>query len=205
MTTDDVKAKNKKLLRIILIVPVAMLAMAYASVPLYDLFCRVTGFGGTTQVAEAFPPEEAVRERQITIRFNADISRDLQWRFAPEQREITVNIGQRGLTAYSAHNPTARPLAGAAIYNVTPLKVGRYFHKVQCFCFEDQTLQPGEQVDMPVMFYVDPALADDPSMDDVTTITLSYTFFKSGTQALEDALEDFYNRPDEAVAPHAEF
>lgn len=112
----------------------------------------------------------------------------------PEKRSIEVKLGQKGLIAFHAKNKANTPLAGSAIYNVTPLKAGKYFHKVQCFCFDEQILQPGENVSMPVMFYIDPKMNDDPNMDDVQTITLSYTFFTSESEELEQALEDFYNQ-----------
>ncbi len=176
----------------ILGIVLGMAALAYASVPLYDMFCRVTGFGGTTQVAESLP--DKIIDRTITIKFNADTSRNLPWNFKPEQRSVDVKLGQKGLTAYSAHNKAEKLTTGTAIYNVTPLKAGKYFHKIQCFCFDEQTLQAGQKVDMPVMFYVDPALNDDPNMNDVQNITLSYTFFRAESEELDQALERFYNQ-----------
>lgn len=184
--------KNARLGLGVLAVVVGMAGLAYASVPLYSLFCRVTGFGGTTQVAESFPDQ--VLERVVTVQFNADTDRNLPWDFEPEERKIEVQLGQKGLTAFRAHNRLPQPVSGTAIYNVTPLKAGKYFHKVQCFCFDEQTLQPGQSVSMPVMFYVDPAMADDQNMNDVHTITLSYTFYRAESEALDDAFEAFYNR-----------
>lgn len=188
----EMARKNARLGLTVLAVVLGMAALSYASVPLYNLFCRVTGFGGTTQVADAYP--ENVLERTVTVQFNADIDRNLAWDFEPEERSIEVKLGQKGLTAFSAHNRTPKPLAGTAIYNVTPLKAGKYFHKVQCFCFDEQILNPGQQVSMPVMFYVDPKMDEDPNMQDVKTITLSYTFFRAESEALEEALEGFYNQ-----------
>lgn len=189
----DLEARNKRTaLRVFAFVGF-MVGMAYASVPLYDLFCRVTGFGGTTQTSEALPGE--VLDRQVTVRFNADTNRNLSWDFGPEANAIEVNLGQQGLIAYKAENTGRAPSAGTAVYNVTPPKVGKYFSKIQCFCFDRQVLQPGEEVDMPVMFYVDPALHDDPYMDDVQTITLSYTFFPADSDELDAALEDYYDSP----------
>ncbi|NUB16363.1 cytochrome c oxidase assembly protein [Azospirillum brasilense] len=161
-----------------------MVGLAYASVPLYALFCQVTGFGGTTQRADAAPARQV--DRVIKVRFNADVNQSLPWRFKPEQKELTVKLGEMGLAAYQAANRVDRPTVGTALYNVTPDKVGKYFNKIECFCFTEQVLEPGQSVDMPVAFFVDPALADDPAMEDVTTITLSYTFFraKDGTQGL---------------------
>ncbi|TWA64491.1 cytochrome c oxidase assembly protein subunit 11 [Azospirillum brasilense] len=161
-----------------------MVGLAYASVPLYALFCQVTGFGGTTQRADAAPVRQV--DRVIKVRFNADVNQSLPWRFKPEQKELTVKLGEMGLAAYQAANKVDRATVGTALYNVTPDKVGKYFNKIECFCFTEQVLEPGQSVDMPVAFFVDPALADDPAMEDVTTITLSYTFFraKDETQVL---------------------
>ncbi|WP_114860632.1 cytochrome c oxidase assembly protein [Azospirillum brasilense] len=161
-----------------------MVGLAYASVPLYALFCQVTGFGGTTQRADAAPVQQV--DRVIKVRFNADVNQSLPWRFKPEQKELTVKLGEMGLAAYQAANRVDRATVGTALYNVTPDKVGKYFNKIECFCFTEQVLEPGQSVDMPVAFFVDPALADDPAMEDVTTITLSYTFFraKDETQVL---------------------
>ncbi|MCB1720681.1 MAG: cytochrome c oxidase assembly protein [Rhodospirillales bacterium] len=184
--------KNARLGLTILGVVLGMAGLAYASVPLYDMFCRVTGFGGTTQTSDIWP--EQIIDRSLTINFNADISPNLPWDFSPEQRSIDVKLGQKGLAAFHAKNKAATPIAGSALYNVTPLKAGKYFHKVQCFCFDEQILQPGENVSMPVLFYVDPKMNDDPNMDDVQTITLSYTFFTSESEELEQAIEDFYNQ-----------
>lgn len=184
--------KNARIGLSILAVVIGMAGLAYASVPLYSLFCRVTGFGGTTQVSEALPG--VILDRTVTIQFNADTDQHLPWDFAPQERSIQVKLGQKGLTAFTAHNRSPHPITGAALYNVTPLKVGKYFHKIQCFCFSEQTLQAGQQVDMPVLFYVDPKMDEDPNMQDVKTITLSYTFFKAESQELEDAMEGFYNQ-----------
>ncbi len=199
-TTDSLERKNKRMLAIVLSVVGGMIFLSFASVPLYDLFCRVTGYGGTTQVSEDLP-DQIVTDRVVTIRFNTDTAPGLPWTFRPEMRQVRVNPGQQGLINYRAENTAEYPIIGTAVYNVTPPKAGRYFHKVQCFCFEEQTLQPGESMHMPVMFYVDPAMADDPNMRDVRTITLSYTFFKAHTQELEQALEDFYNQ-DQPAAGH---
>lgn len=188
---DALASKNKRTGMIVLSVVLAMGILAFASVPLYDLFCRVTGYDGTTQVSDQLP--DMVLDREVVIKFNADTHRNLQWDFKPEQREITVKLGQRGVTAYSAENLTAFPLAGSAIYNVTPFKAGKYFHKIQCFCFDEQILAPHERMDMPVLFYVDPQMAEDPNMDDVKVITLSYNFYKTDSKELEDAMEAFYN------------
>lgn len=156
-------------------VAAAMVGMSYASVPLYRLFCQVTGFGGTTQVASVAPDE--ILDRTITVRFNADIAPGLAWSFEPVQRDMTVRIGETALAFYRARNLTDRPLTGMATFNVTPDKTGQYFNKIACFCFDQQTLEPGQVVDMPVSFFVDPKLARDRALNDVAHITLSYTFF----------------------------
>ena len=191
---DDLKEKNRRTALIVLSVVTGMIGMAYASVPLYNMFCRVTGFGGTTQVAESAPPPEAVLARTITIKFSANTARNMPWRFSPEDRQVTAPLGKKMLTSFRAENPTAESVTGTALYNVTPEKAGKYFHKIQCFCFGEQTLAPNKAVSMPVVFYVDPAMDKDDSMDDVTHITLSYTFFKTGSSDLDNAVEGFYNR-----------
>ena len=177
---------------------VGMLGLTAASVPLYDLFCRVTGFGGTPQVADSVPGAVA-DGRTIPVSFNADRDPQLPWSFQPLQRRIEVVPGESYLAFYAAENRGDVPIVGRAVYNVTPFKVGSYFAKVQCFCFEEQLLQPGERVEMPVSFFVDPAIFEDDSTKDVVEITLSYTFFEdaeasaalaaAGTAAPEDVDE----------------
>ena len=166
----------------------SMVGLAFAAVPLYRLFCQVTGFGGTTQVADAAPAE--IGERLVTIRFNADTARDLPWYFKPEQREMTVRVGEMAMAVYNAVNQSDRALIGSSTFNVTPVKAGAYFNKIECFCFEEQTLAPGERADFPVSFFVDPDIVEDRRLDDVTTITLSYTFFARGEGVTEAALAD---------------
>lgn len=169
-----------------------MLGMAYAAVPLYDLFCRVTGYGGTTSRADTAPL--VVLDRTIKVRFAANTDRNMPWAFRPQQASQTVKVGETGLAFYQAHNPTSRTVHGTATFNVAPFKAGQYFQKIDCFCFTQQTLGPGEQVDMPVTYYIDPAIADDPALDGVREITLSYTFFvdtKAGDElAFNGATED---------------
>jgi cytochrome c oxidase assembly protein subunit 11 len=164
---------------------VGMFGLTAAAVPLYRLFCQVTGYGGTTQRVEV-PPGQA-SEQTITVRFNAEVDPDLPWSFAPEQRQVEVRIGEQSLAYYRARNRSDRAIVGQATYNVTPFKAGPYFDKIACFCFDEQILQPGEEVDMPVSFYVDPEILRDPNTQDVHTITLSYTFFllEDGPEALE--------------------
>lgn len=187
--------KNTKILVSVLGIVVFMVGLAFASVPLYDAFCRVTGFGGTTQVSDYAPPADQILERQIIVKFNSDTNRNLNWSFKPEKRELKVNVGQQGLISFKAKNLDSVPIAGTAVYNVTPLKAGKYFYKTQCFCFDRQLLTPKQVMDMPVVFFIDPAIADDRNMDDVETITLSYSFFKADSKELDAALEEFYNKP----------
>ena len=152
-----------------------MVAASYAAVPLYDWFCRTTGFGGTTQVSTTAPSE--VTDRTIIIRFDANVGPGLAWKFEPEVTTMKVKIGEVVTVHYRATNLTARETVGIAAYNVAPLTVGSYFQKINCFCFTDQRLKPGEKAEMPVVFYVDPALMKDREQDDLSSITLSYTFF----------------------------
>ncbi|MEM6972410.1 MAG: cytochrome c oxidase assembly protein [Pseudomonadota bacterium] len=154
-----------------------MLGMAYAAVPLYDWFCRVTGFGGTTQTAEAREAPE-ILDQTIKIRFDGSLSRGMPWEFRPVDTLHEVRIGETGLAFYEAHNPTDRPVRGHASYNVAPFSVGAYFVKIDCFCFQEQMLQPGETVMMPVTYYVDPEILEDSETDQLHTITLSYTFYE---------------------------
>lgn len=157
-------------------VAIGMAGLSFAAVPLYDLFCRVTGYGGTTQIDREGGPR-ALLERRMTIRFSANISGDLPWSFEPEVRTIDVRVGADALAFYRAENLAPTPTTGTATFNVTPAKAGQYFVKMDCFCFVEQRLGAGESADMPVSFYVDPKISEDPNLDDVTTITLSYTFF----------------------------
>lgn len=152
-----------------------MVGASYAAVPLYDMFCRATGYGGTTQVATAAP--EKALERTVTVRFDGNVAPGLKWTFGPEQNAMTVKIGETRLAMFKAKNVSDKPLTGTASYNVTPEQTGAYFSKIQCFCFTEQTLQPGEEIDMPVAFFVDPSIAENRELDDLNELTLSYTFF----------------------------
>ena len=172
------RRRNRRIAAALVSVPIAMGALAWASAPLYRLFCQVTGFGGTPGIA-AEAPQAAADAPSIEIRFNADIAPDLDWRFGPVERAVTVRLGEPALAFYRAENLGEEPVTGAATFNVTPLKAGAYFSKIDCFCFTEQRLGPGESADMPVSFFVDPEIADDPNVRDVGTITLSYTFFRS--------------------------
>jgi cytochrome c oxidase assembly protein subunit 11 len=161
----------------------AMVGLAFASVPLYRLFCQVTGFGGQTMRADAAPG--AIAGKTVSVRFDANVSPALPWRFRPEKSHETVSLGEREMAFYTAKNLTARPVKGTASFNVTPVQAGKYFSKIQCFCFTEQLLKPGEEVRMPVIFFVDPRIADDPDARRISEITLSYTFYPvdSGKEA----------------------
>lgn len=171
---DNGRALRRTVIPLVLVVA-GMTGLAFAAVPLYDMFCRVTGYGGTTQRAEA--GSSRVLDRTITIRFDANISPKLDWQFKPAQPSMDVKIGESALAVYEAQNSTDKALAGTATYNVTPEIAGAYFAKVQCFCFTRQTLEPGRRMDMPVSFFVDPSIMDDPEAREIEEITLSYTFF----------------------------
>lgn len=185
--------KNTKTFLSVLLIVAAMVGLAFASVPLYDLFCRVTGFGGTTQISDSVPKEDEILDRKITVKFNGDTNRNLNWSFKPDKREVKLQVGQQGFISFEAKNKDSKAVAGTAVYNVTPPKAGQYFHKTQCFCFDEQVLKPNQAMDMPVVFYIDPSIAEDRNMDDIKVITLSYSFFKADSKELESALEDFYN------------
>lgn len=152
-----------------------MVGAAYAAVPLYDLFCRVTGFGGTTQVADG--ASAVVIDRKITIRFDGNVNPNLPWAFKPAQRAVTMKMGETAQLSYFAENTGDTPTVGTSTFNVTPLEAGAYFNKIACFCFTEQALAAGETVEMPVVFFVDPDMDKDPELDHVREITLSYTFF----------------------------
>ena len=170
-----VNGKQRTLFQTIGLV-VVMGGLAWASVPFYDWFCRVTGFSGVTAVASG--DSEIILDKTIKIRFDASLERDMPWDFKPVQREMTLRIGETGLAFYEAYNSTDRPVAGSASYNVAPFDAGGFFAKIDCFCFEEQVLQPGERVQMPVTFYVDPAIVEDRDAKYAKSITLSYTFYE---------------------------
>jgi cytochrome c oxidase assembly protein subunit 11 len=154
-----------------------MIGVTYASVPLYKLFCQVTGYGGTTQQVEQ--ASEKILDRTITVRFDANVSPALPWEFQPVKRDVTIRIGETTKIAYAAKNIFGTPTRGKATFNVVPELAGAYFNKLECFCFTDTTLKPGETLDMPVVFFVDPEIVNEPDLKDIKTITLSYTFFPS--------------------------
>ncbi len=175
--------KNTLIATGLVVVIGGMTGLSFAAVPLYRAFCAATGYGGTPQIGPEAPPGEVART--ITIDLNADVNPKLPWQFAPEKRSVTMKLGDEQMAFFDAKNEGSTPITGVALYNVTPETVGAYFHKTQCFCFTSQTLQPGEKVQMPVTFWVDPAIAQDPETRDVKTITLSYTYFRS----LDDAAQ----------------
>jgi cytochrome c oxidase assembly protein subunit 11 len=174
---------------------VFMGGLAWASVPFYDWFCRVTGFGGTTGVSEVASGE--ILDQTIKVRFDASLERNMPWQFTPMAREMELRIGETGLAFYEAYNPTDKPVAGSASYNVAPYSAGGFFTKIDCFCFQEQVLAPGERVQMPVTFYVDPEIVADRDAKYVHTITLSYTFYKidlpEGVAVIEQAQETNLN------------
>ncbi len=163
-------------------IALAMIGLAYASVPLYRMFCQVTGFGGTTGVAEAaaLPSADQLRAlagRTIKVRFDANVAPEVAWKFAPKVNDITVKIGQKNMAYFTARSMASVPTTGHAGYNVSPDTAGKYFRKIECFCFTEQTLKAGQSVEMPVIFFIDPSILDDPDAKNIDEITLSYTFF----------------------------
>lgn len=182
MSVQALQQRNLRTGMLALFGALAMLGLGFAAVPLYRLFCQVTGFGGTTQ--RATEQEASLAERiglsagapTISIRFDANVDRGMPWTFRPKQMTDTVQIGQRDMAIYEAVNNSEYPVTGTATFNVEPEQAGKYFNKIQCFCFTEQTLEPGQAIDMPVLYYVDPAALDDPNMKGVEQITLSYTF-----------------------------
>ena len=183
-------------------VVVGMVGLTYASVPLYRMFCQATGFGGTVKEGKGVEDklrrreeerdeelEKAAADCELVVKFNADVADGLPWRFTPTQRSVKVHPGQSTLAFYTAHNLSEHAITGVSTYNVAPQQAGAYFNKVQCFCFEEQRLRPGEKVDMPVFFYIDPEFATDPRMRGIENITLSYTFFKVAEDEDEDEVE----------------
>lgn len=185
MTATALENRNRKTMMIAFTMALCMLGLGFAAVPLYNLFCSVTGFGGTTQVATEQEADLAERMaasaggRTFSIRFDANTANDVPWEFKPLQVTDVVSVGQRDMATYTARNNSDVPITGTATFNVEPEQAGAYFNKIQCFCFTEQTLQPGQEVRMPVLYYVDPGVLDDPNMEDVEQITLSYTFHRA--------------------------
>ena len=184
MSRHPVHNRNRATLWGLLGVLAVMLGLTAYSENLYRMFCQATGYGGTTRTAQG--PADRVLDRTVTVRFNADVAPDLPWTFRPSQRSITVRVGERALAFYTATNNSDRAVTGQATFNVTPEKSGQYFDKIQCFCFEEQTLAPHQTAEMPVSFFVDPAMEANRNVDDVTEIILSYTFFRAANDAKND-------------------
>ncbi|XP_054287193.1 cytochrome c oxidase assembly protein COX11, mitochondrial [Macrosteles quadrilineatus] len=176
-----VDLKTKSTLYYLAAAGVLVVGLSYAAVPLYRIFCQAYSYGGATAEASGTDVEKLkkVKHREITVKFNADVSSSMKWNFRPQQVEIKVFPGETALAFYTAKNPTDKPVIGISTYNVVPFEAGQYFNKIQCFCFEEQMLNPHEEVDMPVFFYIDSEFADDPKMEYVDDITLSYTFFEA--------------------------
>jgi cytochrome c oxidase assembly protein subunit 11 len=169
--------RNLNVLMMLVGVVAGMTGLAYASVPLYRIFCEATGFGGTPQRAALAPTE--ISDRMVRVTFTADVAAGLGWRFQPMQRNLTLQVGENKLAYYVAENLESKPVTGRATFNVSPDMFGAYFTKIECFCFTEQTLQPGQRVEMPVSFFIDPALLDNPALKNISDITLSYTFFRA--------------------------
>lgn len=178
--------KNKKTLFWLLGTFAVMLALSFASVPLYRIFCQTTGFGGTTQVAKQAPKQ--IEGREVTIRFNTDVYPGLDWSFQPSVRSVTLKIGEVGRMSFHVKNNGGETVTASSSYNVTPEKAGIYFNKLQCFCFTEHTLKPGETAEYPVQFFIDPDMIKDAQASDVDTITLSYTFFPAAKKDLVSTL-----------------
>ena len=178
---NNLKAQNKKVIFIISFVAMLMLSLSYAAVPLYDIFCRVTGFGGTTQIASSAPGSTG--HPNINIRFESNITDSLNWDFYSKTKTVKIPMGEEKTIYYFAKNLSDEPIVGTATFNVTPAKAGQYFMKIDCFCFVEQLLNPGESMNMPVTFFIDPDLYKDENVQEVNEITLSYTFMKSMDQS----------------------
>ncbi len=173
----DRDRRNRRTLVAMAGVGLAMLGLGFASVPLYRIFCEQTGFGGTTQRAEAATHVPVAVGHTLSIRFDSNVTPGMPWKFYPEHPTDTVTVGAKDMAIFVAKNMSDKPVTGTAAFNVTPTQAGAYFTKIQCFCFTEQTLQPGEEVRMPVLYYVDPKILDDPDNKDTQEITLSYTFY----------------------------
>lgn len=173
--TERTPTRNRNTAVLCSAIVAGMVALSFAAVPLYRLFCQVTGFGGTTQRAETVAGP--VLERTMKVRFDGNVGPGLAWEFKPVDHQIELKVGEQAIGTYRATNVSDRPTTGTATFNVSPSLAGAYFVKIECFCFTEQTLEPGQSVDMPVMFYIDPAIADDPDVANLGTVTLSYTFY----------------------------
>ena len=189
----ELAQRNKKMLFGLSAVVVIMITLAFASVPFYDWFCRVTGFAGTTLTADT--ESTIIIDREIKIRFDGSVDRALAWEFKPVQKEMNVKIGEMGLAFYEAYNPTSEPIMGTASYNVFPFSAGSFFTKIDCFCFEEQLLAPGERVQMPVSFYINPDIENDRDGKFINQITLSYTFYQ---QEIVESAADYVRKSEKS-------
>ena len=185
---SPLQQRNYTILITLVGISLLMLGVAFASVPLYRWFCQVTGFGGTPKRVVEQQQVPFVSDQTMTIRFNADVNRELAWEFWPVQKDVLVHLGETHTIQYKAHNIAHHPITGVSVFNVTPLQAGQYFHKIQCFCFTEQTLEPGQEATFDVIFLVDTALENDLDLQDLDTITLSYTFYQAES-------EEIYNNP----------
>ena len=184
----SLSGKNRRSAMMAALMGLGMLGLGFAAVPLYEVFCRVTGYGGTTQrVGAAEAATVQTTSQVMSIRFDSNVNSALPWSFKPEQAVDRVTVGARDMAIYIATNNSDQPVVGTATFNVTPLLAGQYFNKVQCFCFSEQLLKPGQTMRMPVLYYVDPAIMDDPETKDIKEITLSYTFYRATDQQALDA------------------
>lgn len=178
----------RKTAAVLALVAGLMLSLSFAAVPFYDWFCRVTGYGGTTGVAAVAP--DVILDQTIKVRFDASLEAGMPWQFTAQQVEMTLRIGETGLAFYEAYNPTDKPIAGTASYNVTPDQAGLYFIKIECFCFQEQVLEPGERIVMPVSFFVDPLITAHEEAREIKEITLSYTFHQTPIEQTQAALDN---------------
>lgn len=178
--------RNTRLAWTMVLIVGGMLGLSYAAVPLYEAFCRATGFGGTPLIAQS--DDHPVIARTMVVRFDSNTDPSLPWRFEPEQRSVKVHLGEQKLVYFRATNQSDRPIVGTATYNITPEASAKWFNKIQCFCFTEQLLKPGQTIDMPVLFFIDPDMDKDRRYDDVHTVTLSYTFYESKTERAKTLL-----------------
>jgi cytochrome c oxidase assembly protein subunit 11 len=200
---DSTRDSNARLATYAAAVVIGVIGVSYASVPLYKVFCQATGYGGTTQQAteEQFKTVRPVPgARQLTVMFNADTTAAMPWTFRPQQAAVRVVPGETALAFFTAHNPTSEAVTGVSTYNITPLRAAKHFNKIQCFCFEEQRLKPGEEIDMPVFFFVDPAFLEDPAMANVQTMVLSYCFHRTGELSVASVESELAKRHVEGEA-----
>jgi cytochrome c oxidase assembly protein subunit 11 len=197
MIFPRLQGPNRTLAQLVSLVVTLVFVTIVVIPPFYDWFCRITGFGGTTSVADT--GADTILERTVKVRFDASLEQGMPWTFRPVEHSMTIRIGETGLAFYEAHNPTSRVVAGTASFNVYPYAAGGYFTKIECFCFQEQVLQPGETVQMPVSFYVDPAITDDPDGMFVQEIVLSYTFHETPLPEEQAALTPSAAPSDGAV------